>query len=241
MVTIICHNVLPHEGRFGDRWLAKAVLGKADRVIVHAPAEVGIAKNLGATEVHLANLLAPVLATPPNRHKKPGGLTHHLLFFGIVRPYKGVDVLLKAMAQLPDIHLTVAGEFWQQNAYDKLLAELDLTGRVELRKGYVPAEELPQLFAAADALVLPYRGGTASYHVQLAHAHGLPVIATTAATLATQVRDGVDGLLCQPDDVGSLVAAIRHFYKPGVAQKLRQGIPEISTDADWQAYARAII
>ena len=113
-----------------------------------------------------------------------------LLFFGIVRPYKGLDVLLRALARGPDyLTLTVAGEFWGGTGEtEKLMAELGIADRVRLRPGYVQASEIPALFAAADALVLPYREATASQNALLAFAHGVPVITTTAGALADLVR-----------------------------------------------------
>ena len=101
-------------------------------------------------------------------------------------PYKGLDVLLRALARGP-AHLTllVAGEFWGGTGEtEKLIAELGLGDRVRLRPGYVPASEIPALFAAADALVLPYREATASQNALLAFSYGVPVITTTAGALA---------------------------------------------------------
>src|SRR5439155_1625926 len=87
-----------------------------------------------------------------------------LLFFGIVRPYKGLDVLLRALAGAPaHVTLTVAGEFWGDSTeMDNLIAELGLADRVILRPGYVPADQIPALFCAADAQVMPYREATAT-------------------------------------------------------------------------------
>jgi glycosyltransferase involved in cell wall biosynthesis len=82
-----------------------------------------------------------------------------LLFFGIVRPYKGLDVLLRALTGAPaHVTLTVAGEFWGgTEPTEKLIADLGLHDRVTLGPGYVPATAIPALFAAAYALVMPYR------------------------------------------------------------------------------------
>jgi glycosyltransferase involved in cell wall biosynthesis len=164
-----------------------------------------------------------------------------LLFFGIVRPYKGLDVLLKAIAEIPNLKLLVAGEFWDEETYDQLISDLKIGSRVTLRKGYVPADDIPSLFAQSDALVLPYRGGTGSFHIKIAHTYGVPVIATTAGPLKDQLHDGVDGLQCEPDSVESLVTAIHKFYKKGVAGTLRKGIPNLSPDTEWATYVSAIL
>ncbi|MFD0851275.1 glycosyltransferase, partial [Actinomadura adrarensis] len=138
------------------------------------------------------------------------GLRNRLLFFGMVRHYKGLDVLLRALDAGPeDVSLTVAGEFWGGvDEMRALIRELGLGERIDLRPGYVPAADVPGLFADADALVLPYRSATASQNVWMAHEYGLPVIATRVGGFPDQVRDGVDGLICEPGDVGSLTDAL---------------------------------
>ena len=166
-----------------------------------------------------------------------------LLFFGIVRPYKGLDVLLRALARGPAyLTLTVAGEFWGGTGEtEKLMAELGITDRVRLRPGYVPASEIPALFAAADALVLPYREATASQNALLAFAHGVPVITTTAGALADLVRDGVDGLTCAPGDVADLARVLREISVPGMARRLQAGVTAIDPAPCWADYLKALL
>jgi glycosyltransferase involved in cell wall biosynthesis len=165
-----------------------------------------------------------------------------LLFFGIVRPYKGLDVLLRALALAPEhLTLTVAGEFWGGTAEtEALIAELGLAGRVALRPGYLPATEIPGLFAAADALVLPYREATASQNALLAFAHGVPVVTTTAGALADAVRDGVDGLTCAPGDAEDLARALAAISRPGALEALRSGIKVVDPEPGWSAYLLAL-
>jgi glycosyltransferase involved in cell wall biosynthesis len=166
-----------------------------------------------------------------------------LLFFGIVRPYKGLDLLLRALAQAPShVTLTVAGEFWGgTEATAKLIAGLGLADRVTLRPGYLPADQLPALFAAADALVLPYREATASQNALLAFAHGVPVVATTAGALAEPVRDGVDGLTCAPGDVQDLLRVLTEISDPQTMSRLRAGVPAVDPEPGWAAYLRALL
>jgi len=165
------------------------------------------------------------------------------LFFGIVRPYKGLDVLLQALAQVPaHVTLTVAGEFWGGTEdTGKLIAALGLAGRVTLRPGYVPAGDIPALFGAADALVLPYREATASQNALLAFAHGVPVITTTAGTLADQVRNNVDALTCAPGDPDDLARALTAFSDPQTARRLRAAVTPTDPDPAWAAYLEALL
>jgi glycosyltransferase involved in cell wall biosynthesis len=191
-----------------------------------------------------AHTSQPAPAEPPTPTRLPTPPTPtRLLFFGIVRPYKGLDVLLRALAQAPaEVTLTVAGEFWADTTeMDNLIGELGLADRVALRPGYVPADEIPALFGAADALVMPYREATASQNALLAFAHGVPVITTTAGALAEPVRDGVDGLTCAPGDTEDLLRVLKEFSDPQVARRLRAGIPAVDPDRGWADYLRVLL
>jgi glycosyltransferase involved in cell wall biosynthesis len=136
----------------------------------------------------------------------------------------------------------VAGEFWGGTAAtEQLIAELGLADRVTLRPGYVPAEAIPALFAAADVAVLPYREATASQNVQLAFAHRVPVITTTAGALAEHVRDGVNGLTCAPDDPGDLLRALTAISAPGEVSRLRAQIVPADPGPAWSAYLQVLL
>jgi glycosyltransferase involved in cell wall biosynthesis len=166
-----------------------------------------------------------------------------LLFFGLVRRYKGLDVLLRALAAGPDdVSLLVAGEFWGGTGDTRrLVAELGLTDRVTLRPGYVPAAAVPDLFAEVDALVLPYRAATASQNAWVAFEHGVPVISTRAGALAGQVTDGVDGLLAEPGDVADLARVLRRFYAPEMPERLRAGVKPVDAEPVWQRYLATML
>lgn len=242
-VVVICHNVLPHERRPGDVPLVRALLRRSDAVVVHSAAQADLARSLAS------RIPITVAALPPHfpvaAARSPAATSEagvRLLFFGIVRPYKGLDVLLRALAGAPDsVTLTVAGEFWGGTAStETLIAELGIGDRVTLRPGYVPASEIPARFAAADVLVLPHREATASQNALLAFAYGVPVITTTAGSLADQVRDGVDGLTVAPGDAEDLRRALVTVGEPGVAARLASGVRSVDSGSRWCAYLTAI-
>jgi glycosyltransferase involved in cell wall biosynthesis len=237
----LCHNVLPHERRAVDVTLMRTLLRRVSGVLAHSESQAALARGLTGDRV-------PVRVVPLPPHL-PGGagtdggagsyeVRRRLLFFGIVRPYKGLDVLLRALARGPgDVRLTVAGEFWGgTDETSRLVTELGLDDRVELRPGYVPAADVPGLFAGADALVLPYRSATSTQNAWLGFEHGLPVIATRAGALADHVRDGVDGLLCAPGDDTALAAAITRFYGEGEPERLRAGVRRVDPGPYWSVY-----
>ena len=251
--AVICHNVLPHERRPGDVALTKALLKHADTVITHSAAQAAQARELAPAATVLTARIPPHLPVLARRDDPPDppetGGTHpprpplRLLFFGIVRPYKGLDVLLRALAGVPaHVTLTVAGEFWGgTEPTEKLIADLGLRDRVTLRPGYLPATAIPALFAAADVLVLPYREATASQNALLAFAYGVPVITTTAGALAQAVRDGVDGLTCAPDDAEDLLRALIQISDPDTARRLRAGVRAWDPEPCWAAYLEPLL
>ncbi len=249
--AVICHNVLPHERRPGDVALTRALLARVDTVIVHSAEQAAQARTLAPDVPITAVRMPPHLpaaasaSLPENSERAPvtDPRQCRLLFFGIVRPYKGLDVLLRALARAPEhVTLTVAGEFWGGTAdTEQLIASLGLGDRVTLRPGYVPADQIPALFAAADVLVMPYREATASQNALLAFAHGVPVITTTAGALAEHVTDGVNGLICAPGDAEDLLRALVAISAPGEVSRLRSQIAPADPGPAWAAYLEVVL
>jgi glycosyltransferase involved in cell wall biosynthesis len=148
-VGVICHNVLPHEPRPGDRALTRALLRRADFAVTHSREEEGLARTLGARDVRYAEVPPHGPGAAAGTAKNVGGAG--LLFFGFIRPYKGVDVLLRAIATVPDVRLVVAGESWEgAERLRSAVDELGVADRVELRLRYLDNEELEPLLRHAD-------------------------------------------------------------------------------------------
>ena len=254
--VVLVHNILPHERGVADIPLTKALLRRVGRALVHSEPQAAQARSLAPALPVTVAPMPPHPPTPPatpmimgtsdqylvrTTHDHEAGRVR-LLFFGIVRAYKGLDVLLRALALAPEVlTLTVAGEFWGGTAAtEQLIAELGLGDRVTLRPGYVPASEIPELFAAADALVLPYREATASQNAQLAFSYGVPVITTTAGSLAEHVTDGVDGLTAAPGNVDDLLRALRLIAEPQTLERLRKGVQAPDPGPAWARYVLAV-
>ncbi|GAA5129617.1 glycosyltransferase family 4 protein [Pseudonocardia adelaidensis] len=240
-VVVICANAVPHEPRPGDRLLMSLLMRSADAVLVHTDAERDALLRLTDRPVAVAALPPHLPATG----RSPAGPDHppgrRVLFFGKVRHYKGVDVLLRALAHVPGVELGIVGEFYEDRArLAALVTELGLAERVHVTPEYLPAERIPELFAGFDALVLPYRTATASQLVALAHWHGLPVVATRVGNFPETVRDGVDGLLCAPDDVADLARALGSLYAPGRLAALRAGVRPADAEPIWRDYIGAL-
>ena len=239
-VVAICANAVPHERRPGDRLLTGLLMRAVDAAVVHTDAERAALAALTDRPVHVA-ALPPHLPEGSPRPRTPGP-RRRLLFFGKVRRYKGLDVLLRALVGLDGVALTVAGEVYPDAAdVVALVDRLGLRDRVDLHRGYLPAARIPELFATADALVLPYRSATASQHVALANRYGLPVVATRVGNFPDGIVDGVDGLLCTPGDVVDLRRALRELYAPGRLDALRAAAPATDDELVWKAYLATLL
>lgn len=186
------HNVLPHEPVFADDLSARrALVRSSSLVLCHSHSALAELASLGALARRSAVIqhgpIAPMSSTGPMRTPGSGDRPRQFLFFGRVQEYKGVDDLLTAFLAIPrnaDAHLTVAGQCDNPILRSRLCALAKVDTRVTLRLNYVPQEEMTQLLAAADVVVLPFRRITTSGSAVLALSHGRPLIVPNLATLA---------------------------------------------------------
>jgi len=221
--TLICHNVLPHEEGLIDRVVVRWALQQADHLIVHTTAQQVLAHRL------LAGCSTSVVPLPSyaafrsgawtrDRARADLGLTGNvILFFGLIRPYKGLLDLIEALPAILneiDVKLLVVGEIWgEASVYESRINDLNLQEKVQLLDRYVSNDEASMYFAATDLAVLPYREATGSAVLQLAFGLGVPVVATRTGGMDEVVEDGVTGFLVDPGDVAGLSRAIVRFFE----------------------------
>lgn len=243
----IMHNVSPHEPKFLDKFLMRALLAKLDRIIVHGDRAAEAAHRLGCDRSRIDVLNLPSPWGPQNsvtsRPKPKDGPTR-FLFFGKIRHYKGVDLLLDALQDVPAVTLTIAGEFWEEEAsYLRLIDLLGLSTRVTVQSGYVAEKDFASLFGSHDMVLMPYRRGSGSIVRELAFQYGLPVIASDVGAISEGIEDDVNGLVIQPDDRGALVEALTRASDPVVLSKWKKGVTRNSSNQSelWLRYTQAIL
>jgi glycosyltransferase involved in cell wall biosynthesis len=210
---LLCINVYEHEDSLLKKMLARVVLRRADMMIVHSSQEDAELRSMNSKACIQTHLL-PVFEyeIPPLTYSCS---TYKLLFFGFVRPYKGLDILLKAVAMLTDldIRLHIAGEFWQgSEECRKLIQELGIADRVEVVDRYVTDEEMTNFFIEADLVVLPYRSSKTSGVIATSYGFGKPVLVTDVGGFHEVVMDGCTGKLVPPGDPQALAEGVRWFY-----------------------------
>jgi glycosyltransferase involved in cell wall biosynthesis len=153
------------------------------------------------------------------------------MFFGLIRPYKGLDLFIRACAKLRntgiDFQGLIIGEAYEDSQpYHDLISEHNLDNVIEFREEFVPDEDVPGYFAAADALVLPYRSATQSGIVGIAMHLERPVIATRVGGLDEYILDGETGFLVPPEDPDALAVAMEKILADGVLPGMQARLRE---------------
>jgi glycosyltransferase involved in cell wall biosynthesis len=247
-VCFLCHNVLPHESSIFDRVLAKYAFLRARHFLVHSDSDreallslrpgTLVRKNCHPSYGIFGDFVRydkqqaqSKLRIPP--HKKV------ILFFGMIRPYKGLKYLLYAMQGVVrhmDCVLMIVGEFYEpKDAYDSLIQKLGLESHVVVIDQYVKNEEVPLYFAAADVVVLPYVQASGSGIVQIAFGLNRPVIATNVGGLPEAIEDGKTGFVVDPESPDQLATAILKFYEGNYEAKFAERIRKNSDAFSWDA------
>jgi len=237
----ICHNVLPHEESRVDKVAIKMALAPADGYIVHSQQDASRLQALFPEATIRVSPLPTYAALGQIKGESlPADIPSDrplILFCGIIREYKGLDILLEAMPMVlakRKMHLLVAGEFWDDIArYQDQIERLRLERQVIIVNRYLTNEELTTCIARCDVVVLPYRSATQSAIVQAAFGQNKPVITTNVGGLPEAVDDGRTGLLVPPEDPAALAAAINRFFELELGPEFEVNIRSDASRFEW--------
>lgn len=221
---VLVHNAFPHEGGRFDKKLAKFALKDGRSFVTMSDKETERLSSVVNKDAKIVTAVHPVYAQFP-----PSGLSKSevrqklgisddrplALFFGFVRPYKGLGILLEAIGILKqeqvDVHLMVIGEFWEDLAdYQKQIQDLGISDMVTIRAEYTPDSEAGLYFEAADFFVAPYLDGTQSGSIKIAMGYHLPLVVSDVITDA-MIQNYPGGVQIVPvGDAASLAKAIQN-------------------------------
>lgn len=243
MAIFICHNFSDHESAFWKRWVSRLVLRQGDAFLVHS--------NSIRRDIFAALPAKPCLVTPmPVYDSYPRPLNNlprraelELLFFGFVRKYKGLDLLIRSVAALKreDWHLTVAGECWDDaHDYLQLAKELGVDDRIEFAFRYVTEADAAELISRADILVLPYRSATGSAVVPTAYHYNKPVVVTPVGGLPEVVEQNVTGFILPNVSVQALTDCFESLRASNCRQ-LAAGVSKWKLENSWEQLANRFL
>lgn len=220
----ILDNVVPHEKRPGDVAFTRYFLKPVDAFIAMSQS---VLDDLRQFEPQKPASLIPHpiydnYGTPVSKQQAREALKleqdkRYILFFGFIRQYKGLDLLLQAMAEQvvkdQDIRLIVAGEFYEDaTPYQQLLEKLNLGNKVLMHTDFIPNDAVKNYFCAADLVVQPYKSATQSGISQIAYHFDKPMVVTRVGGLVEMVPDNVVGFQCDPIPA-DIAAAITRYYR----------------------------
>lgn len=259
-LTFVCHNVFPHERFPLDKILTKMTLKNGKHFIVHAKEEEAELKQIMPNPncqvtphpsynafcfANMTKMQARTQLSLPQDEKV-------LLFFGFVRPYKGLKHLINAMPdikeRLGNVTLLIVGEFG--NAEDKegyvsqikMLAASGsgLEASIIIYDGYTPDREVEKYFAASDMVVLPYESATQSGIVQIAYGFGKPVTVTEVGGLPDVVSHNRTGYVVPPQNKQALTEAIVRYFTEGKEEEFAKNIAAEAYRFSWERMGEVV-
>jgi D-inositol-3-phosphate glycosyltransferase len=250
-VVCIADNIIPHEKRPGDQQLTKYFVPAVDAFIGMSKAVTDQIKTFGPR--------GPVAFSPHPLYDNYGAAVsrsagleklgfdpelRYLLFFGFIRDYKGLDLLLEAMAdprikELP-IKLIVAGEYYSNEAkYEALIERLGIRDQLILHTRYIPKGDVRNYFAVSDLVAQPYRSATVSGISQMAYFYEIPMLVTGVGGLPEIVPHGKAGYVVQVDPT-EIADSIVDFFTNDRFAEMQQGVISQKKRFAWSAMVETI-
>ncbi len=251
-VILVVDNAIPHERHLGDTQLGRFMLRAAHGCIVMSEA---VSRDVEALNEHVPRRLVahPLYdmfgdTMQVGDARKLLGLplgNPVLLFFGFVRKYKGLHVLLDAMPRivmsLPNARLVVAGEWYDnEETYRNQVIRNRLQEYVRFDAVYIPNEEVARYFSAADVVVQPYVSATQSGVAQVAFNFDKPLIITDVGGLAEVVRHEQDGLVVPPNNPQALADAVVQFFRKNMGIRFKEGVRMRKKEFGWSKLFEAV-
>ena len=249
-VISILDNVIPHERRFFDTPFTKYYLSSNDGFIVLSDSVGGdlLKLNPGAKYVTIPHPLYDHFGEKIERNSavKQLGLDPEkktLLFFGLIRDYKGLDILIDAFSKLDNSYqLIIAGEPYGSFAkYQEQIDKSAAQERISLYTQYIPDDKVPLFFSASDTVVLPYKTATQSGISAISYHFGIPMITTNVGGLKEAIEKPGTGIVVDKIEAGAIAEAIQDFFKDPDRDRFEKNIIRERDNLSWAGFANRLI
>jgi len=247
----LAHNIIPHDRKPLDNTITAFFL-KQNKGVVLLSSAVEQELNRFAPDKPRLVAFHPVYEQFGTRVDRGEALKKlnlddgkYVLFFGLIKKYKGLDVLLKAFAseklKKSDIKLIVAGEFYDsKEKYLDIIRQEGLEDKIVLHEGFVPDSMVKYYFSVADALILPYHSATQSGVTQIAYHFDLPMIASDVGALPELVPDGKAGFVFEAGKAEQLADAVLRLYDDSNPEMFRKFVEKEKEKFSWGALVEKI-
>ena len=250
-VYAITDNVIPHEKRIGDHLLTNYFIKSCDGFITMSKA-VFEDISLFNTQAKKVCLFHPVYNVFGDKSSKSNSLKaldltngNYLLFFGLIREYKGLELAIEAMQDSKikslGIKLIVAGEFYaDKEKYIALINKLKLDNII-IHDEFIPSDKVKYYFGIADAVVQPYISATQSGITQVAYHFETPMIVTNVGGLPEIVQDGKQGYVCEVNSKAVANAILQLYASKEKVQNLSDGVSKRKAEFSWKSFVKELL
>ena len=246
----VLDNVIPHEKRFFDGFCNRFFLKHNDGFVVMSDAVLKDllsikpdAKYIRVNHPVYNHFPAPIPQEKAQRALKLDPSKKTLLFFGFIRDYKGLDLLIQAMNVLDDTYqLLIAGEVYGSfDRYQELIDNSKAKQRIALYNQYIGDNEVSDYFSAADVCVLPYKSATQSGITSIANHYNLPIIATNVGGLKETIHHHQTGLIVDKPEISDIAATIKTYFDSNFKANFAAEIEKEKLENSWENFVAKII
>ena len=251
-VVTIADNIIPHEKRPGDTFLTRYFVKRSDGFVTLSRSVLKDLEQFDKKNKPKVFSPHPLYDNFGDKMSRDEALKilklsadyRYILFFGFIRDYKGLDILLKAMGEpamddLP-VKLIVAGEFYSSDLpYLKIIGEKGIGTKTILHTQFISNDKVAAYFCASDLVVQPYKDATQSGVTQVAYHFDVPMIVTNKGALPEMVPHNVAGLVVEPE-AGEVAKAIAKIYKENMLDNLTKGVQTQKGRFSWKNLVNAV-